>query len=354
MKRYRFVLLVQQNYTFEILRPMQKIMRERGDEILWLALGKAVNTSLFHEDENMTTSIADAVKFNPHAVFVTGNVVPDFIPGLKVQLFHGFEWKKKGHFRIRGSFDLYCTQGPFFTTRFEEFAQQHGYFDVVETGWPKMDNVFPVGASSAERSKKQILYVPTFSPRLTSVYDLLPELDKLAAQNRHDIIVKFHPKMANDAIQLYQSMVSKHPNMHIVDSSDVMTLIRDCDLVLSDTSSVIAESLLLHKPVVTYKNSLPDEYLCNFEDAEKLVEVIDSVFANSDVQADNFALFAQQYHPFNDGRSSQRIIDEAIKRIEYGLDAKGKKPANFLRNLKLRKQENYWPWTRNNSLHLGK
>lgn len=350
MTHYRFILLIQQNYTFEILRPMQAVMRERGDDILWLALGEGVDTSFFNQDEKVTRSIAEAIAFSPDAVFVTGNVVPDFIPGLKVQLFHGFEWKKKGHFRIRGSFDLYCTQGPFFTQRFDDFAKQHGYFDVAETGWPKMDNVFPINESKTSNDKKQILYVPTFSPRLTSVYDLLPEIDKLAMLDEYDLLIKFHPKMASDAIQQYKEMAKKHSNMTIYDSTDVMQLIQKCDLVLSDTSSVIAESLLLRKAVVTYRNTLPDEYIHNFENATELASILASVFSNPEAQAKNFAEFAAQYHPLADGKSSQRIIDAAIYRIENGLNAKKKKPSNWLRNLKLRKQENYWPWTNKKQL----
>lgn len=346
MKTYRFILLVQQNYTFEILRPMQAEMKARGYQVLWLALGNDIKLSLFDNDEQHTRSIAQAIAFAPDAVFVTGNVVPDFIPGLKVQVFHGFEWKKKGHFRIRGSFDLYCTQGPLFTRKFQEFAEQHGYFDVLETGWPKMDNVFPLQSAAPVREQKQILYLPTFSPSLTSAPDLLPHIETLARTNKHHWIVKFHPKMASDLIAQYQQMAVKLDNVSVYAQADLMCLIRECDLVLSDTSSAIAESLLHRKPVVTYRNSKPDEFVIDFDQAAELSANIDMVFANADEQDKKFDLFAAEYHPTHDGKSSGRIIDGAIHCIENGLQAKGRKPANLIRNLKLRKQENYWPWTK--------
>lgn len=346
MKTYKFILLIQQNYTFEILRPLQAEMKARGDQVLWLALGSDVKHDLFDEQEDVTRSISDAIAFKADAIFVTGNVVPDFIPGLKVQVFHGFEWKKKGHFRIRGSFDLYCTQGPLFTRKFEEFAKQYGYFDVVETGWPKMDNVFPLQPSSKKSDRKQILYLPTFSPKLTSTKDLLPEITKQASSGEYDWVVKFHPKMNKDVVAEYKLMSDQYENVRVYEKADLMTLIHECDLVLSDTSSAIAESLLLRKPVITYKNSKPDGFIIDFSVAEQLIVKIKSVFANTKKQDENFEQFAAEYHPYSDGKSSTRVIDAAVQCIENGLKATKKKPANLIRNLKLRKQENYWPWTK--------
>jgi CDP-glycerol glycerophosphotransferase (TagB/SpsB family) len=346
MKKYRFILLVQQNYSFEILRPMHSVMQERGDQVLWLKLGKEVNTALFNSNESVTQSIEQAIAFNPDAIFVTGNTVPDFIPGLKVQLFHGFEWKKKGHFRIRGSFDLYCTQGPLFTRKFEDFAEHHGYFDVVETGWPKMDNAFPLQAKQIKNDKNQILYLPTFSPRLTSTIDLLPQIEALAHSNEYRWIIKFHPKMAKKVVSQYELMAEQFDNVTVYKKADLLNLIRDCDLVLSDTSSAIAESLLHRKPVITYRNSMPDEYIVNFTNATELHSKIKNIFENAEQQGSNFDHFAAEYHPLSDGKASNRVIDAAIQRIDHGLCAKKKKPANFIRNIKLRRQENFWPWTR--------
>ena len=105
----------------------------------WYLNGDAVHSAQLSEDEKQLHSV-DAVKaYQPKAVFVPGNVVPDFFPGAKVQVFHGLEWKKKGHFGIRGFFDLYCTHGPITTQRFQQLADKHGYFRVIETGWSKLD-----------------------------------------------------------------------------------------------------------------------------------------------------------------------------------------------------------------------
>jgi len=344
---YSYILQIQQNYTFEILRPLQQAILAEGGRVLWLVLGKAVNTQLFHEQENFTTSIKDAVAFKPNAVFVTGNEVPDFIPGIKVQLFHGFEWKKKGHFRIRGGFDLYCTQGPFFTERFEKLAQEHGYFDVVQTGWPKLDSIFPLATSpsNAVEQTKNILYVPTFSRRFCSADALHDPIEAIAKTQDWHWHIKFHPKMDAPSIARYRELASKHSNITYHEGADVLALILDADIVLSDTSSVIAEALLLRKPVATLNNALPDEFINNFDDANQLQSTLQAIFTHSEGQAAILDAYAANYHPYADGKSSQRVLEATKQRINSGLDATGSKPKNIMRNLKLRKRENYWPWS---------
>ena len=52
------------------------------------------------------------VRFKPDAVFVPGNWVPHFFPGVKVRVGHGFAVSgKENTFSIRGLFDIYCTLG---------------------------------------------------------------------------------------------------------------------------------------------------------------------------------------------------------------------------------------------------
>ena len=124
----RHLFYISQNYSFEILRPLQQEARARGDQCAWFVEGNAVKTALFNADETCLQSIGEVVEYHPDAVYVPGNIVPAFIPGLKVAVFHGFEWKKKGHFRIRDCFDLYCTQGPFFTERFDALQKNTSIF----------------------------------------------------------------------------------------------------------------------------------------------------------------------------------------------------------------------------------
>ncbi len=50
--------------------------------------------------------------------------MPGFIPGLKVQVFHGLNEDKRGiDYRERGLFDLYCTEGPIRTAMLKPFEK---------------------------------------------------------------------------------------------------------------------------------------------------------------------------------------------------------------------------------------
>lgn len=122
-----YLFYIAHNYSFEILRPLQQVILAQGDEVKWLAVGKEVTLSYFQDNESVLASIDEARSYNPAASFAPGNEIPNFIPGLKVQVFHGLEWKKKGHFVIRDFFDLYCTHGPATTSRFNLLAKQHGF-----------------------------------------------------------------------------------------------------------------------------------------------------------------------------------------------------------------------------------
>jgi len=339
MKRYLFYIT--ENYSFEILRPLQKEILVRGGVVYWLVSGKNVSLGSFHANEKTLNSIDDAVKYNPDACFIPGNLIPNFIPGLKVQVFHGLEWKKKGHFQVRGFFDLYCTHGKATTSRFKTLASKHGYFDVIETGWPKIDPLFNTpSAQYFETKKTTILYAPTFSPKLTSAPDLFDEMRNFSLSGNYNCLVKFHPKMDNEWVKKYQAL--NNDSFKVVSSSDINQLFQTADILVSDTSSVIGEFALLGKPVVTYKNSKPGDYLINIESPSKLVSAIDNASSPSSALKLAIKHYTDDLHPYKDGQSSSRILDAVEKILKDGKDAKKRKPLNIFRSFKLRKKLNYW------------
>src|SRR5262245_57306205 len=141
----RYLLFVSELYALAILRPLQAAIRARGDEAAWF-FERDVLAGHLRGDELRLPTVQAVMDWKPGAVLVPGNWVPQFFPGLKVEVFHGFSVGKRsearGHFRIRGFFDLYCTQGPDTTGPFRELARRHGYFRVEETGWPKLYPLF--------------------------------------------------------------------------------------------------------------------------------------------------------------------------------------------------------------------
>ncbi len=338
----RFLLYLSQNYSFEIMRPLQQEMRNAGHDVKWFVEGRDVNTSLFLEDEEVLPSIKEAIRFNPDASFVPGNLVPSFLPGLKVQLFHGFEWKKKGHFRIRGCFDLYCTQGPFFTKKFEELRAQHPHFTVKETGWTKLDNLFKTSHADASTNKQPvILYAPTFSPSLTSTDALFEEIVALSKKHDWQWKVKFHPKMDNATVEKYQA--AQHEKLDVVASSSILPLLQESNVMISDTSSAITEFLLMGKPVVTFNNAQPEPVLININNADALESSLEKALA-MDVELEHaINVYSSDMHPYTDGESAKRVLAATIDEIKHFPRPENcPKPKNWFRNLKLRKRMGYW------------
>lgn len=340
----RYLLFAVERYALGILRPLQHAIRQRGDEAAWFFPGPAAGR--LDADETRLDSVAEVKRFDPAAVFVPGNWVPDFFPGIKVEVFHGFNvhkrGRRKGHFRIRGFFDLYCTQGPDTTRPFERLAQNHGYFRVVETGWPKLDPLFrpPPRAPRAARRRPLVLYASTFTAGLTSTGALFEEIRRLSTAGEWDWIVTFHPKMPPAVVERYRSIRS--PQLRLAETDDVLPLLREADVMLSDTSSIVSEFLVLHKPVVTFRNRVPGPQLIDVTRVEEVAPAIAQALERPEPLLSTIRAYADEIHPYRDGRSSERVLsaaDEFGRRGRHGLR---RKPLNLWRRWQARRQLGFY------------
>ena len=341
MKNNKYLFYISQNYSFEILRPLQQEIIKQGSKVAWFVAGDEVELNNFHAEEVVLNTVDDVIAFNPIASFVPGNIIPRFIPGIKVQVFHGLEWKKKGHFVIRDCFDLYCTHGKSTTTRFKELAEKHQFFDVKETGWPKLDNLFNTPKEQYfSNNKPTILFAPTFSPSLTSAPYLYEEITALVNEKKYNWLVKFHPKMDEKWVELYSQLSCD--NLKIIASANINSLLQSADIMLSDTSSVIGEFALLGKPVISLNNSQPGNYLINITEAKALPRAVEAALSPTQTLIAAINRYATDLHPYNDGLSSLRIL-KAVEDIQSnGKQSLKPLPRNIIRNLKQRKKLNYW------------
>ena len=341
-KQHKYLMYVEQNYSFEILQPIADSITKEGGISAWYIHGSKANAKFLPKDSVLLDSI-DAVKaFNPRAVFVPGNVVPDFFPGIKVQVFHGLEWKKKGHFRLRGFFDLYCTHGPITTEKFKQQSIRKPYYNVIETGWSKLDPLFStIETDKEQHDKLQILYAPTFSKSLTSTGALYEKIAQLSKTSSFNWKVRFHPKEDPQTVEKYQALAG--PNLSFDNNRDITLSLKQSDILLSDTSSVISEFLLLNKPAVTFDNKEPGDYIINITEAEKLAEALQLASSPTTELRQKIQNYNQQVHPSNDGCASERILDAVEQCIQ--APAKSSKPLNLLRKLKIRRSHAYYKFT---------
>lgn len=339
----RYLFFVSELYAFAILRPLQAAIRERGEEVAWF-LEREGLVRFLKADERRLASVREVRRHGADAVFVPGNWVPDYFPGLKVEIFHGFNVSKRsderGHFRLRGWFDLYCTQGPATTGPFQELAARHGYFRVAETGWPKLDPLFRGEYASYRSERPTVLFASTFTERISSARILRDEIARMAAKGDWHWLLTLHPKMAPDVVESYRAL--QRPNVEFVETDDILQLYARADVMLSDTSSVVPEFLTQHKPVVTFRNTRPGPHLLNVERVEEVEPAIRQAFDPPASVRQAIAEYAQNIHPYRDGRSSERVLDAARSMIEQGRAGLKRKPLNLGRRLQARAKLGYW------------
>lgn len=338
---YLFFLNV--SYSFAILRPLQKAILRKGAKVAWFI--HDLDPSLLKKNEHLLENINQVKNFNPKAVFVPGNWVPDFFPGVKVELFHGFGIEKKGHFDIRGLFDLYCTHGPLTTKPFKTLAARHKYFAVIETGWPKMDTLFNYKPDnpwieSLKNDKPVVLFAPTFSPSLSSAPKLWKIIKELSLAGKFKWLVKFHPLMDEKIVKQYHSI--EGPNLKIINDPDIIPCLRTADIMLSDTSSVVVEFLLLNKPVVTFRTKKPGPCIMDIQHPEELAPALIRMITRPKKIMKHLKKFISQMHPYNDGCSSERVLAATDRFIsDYHSHLKSK-PLNLWRKIQVRRRLGYY------------
>lgn len=344
MTSKRYLFYISQNYSYAILRPLQEAILARGDQAAWFLEGKEVNAGYLTSDEHQLMSIEEIKLYKPIAVFYPASIAPNFLPGINVSIFHGFnagKLDKRGnndHFKVRNCFDLYCTQGPNTTEQFLTLAKQYSHFKVTETGWCALDKLYLEDKKISEK-KPTILLCSTFSKKLSCAPHLFETIKKLCQSNKWNWLVQFHPKMPIELVDQYKLL--QNENLSFVETDDVIPLLQKADVMVCDTSSVLIMFLLLGKPVVTFNNIAPKEYLLNINKVDLLEKTIEKALQKPPELMKQIDGFINETHPYNDGKSSSRVLN-AVDEVLSSKLRLGKKPIDFFRQFKMRKKLKYW------------
>lgn len=341
----KYLLNISQNYSFAILRPVQNAILKRNDEVAWFVQGSSVNKGYFQSDEKVLHSIEEVIAYSPDAVLYPANIAPTFLPGINVAVFHGFDagkLDKKGnndHYKVRNCFDLYCTQGPESTEQFSKLAEKHQTFSVKETGWCALDNLFQPKPLNKGNDIPTILMCSTFSKNLTCAPHLFETVKQLSKTGQWRWLLQFHPKMDKEIIEQYKTLESEY--LSFIETDNVIPLLKEADVMVCDTSSVLIMFLLQGKPVVTFKNINPQNYLIDIDDPAELENSIIVALTQPEELMANIQRFIDNTHPYQDGKSSERLLDAIEEKLSDKTSMK-KIKGDFLRQLKMRKQLNYW------------
>ena len=73
-----YLFYISQNYSFEILRPLQTAIIARGDQCVWFVEGDKINLDNFVKEETVLDTISGIINYNPVAVIVPGNQATKF------------------------------------------------------------------------------------------------------------------------------------------------------------------------------------------------------------------------------------------------------------------------------------
>ncbi|WP_225034856.1 UDP-N-acetylglucosamine 2-epimerase [Winogradskyella sp. SM1960] len=344
---YKFLIYISYSYALPIGNPLEKEILSRGDTAMWYSDLNDGKDALKGKD-NVLNTIQDVVKFEPHIVLTATDTVPDFITGLKVQIFHGFNAQKRpkgnnkfAHFRIRGFFDLYCTQGPSSTAGFQMQQEKHPHFEVKETGWSKVDPLFPI-VKKEKAELPTIMIASTFSKRLSLALhdDVFNTIEELATTGKYNFIMVLHPKLPQEIKNKWKTLNGNHFTYY--NTTDLVPLFKKADIMFADTTSAIQEFLIQKKPVVTYRHTFNHDYLINIESANAIESAFDEALSYPEKLLANIDTFINQLHPYFDGKSSKRVVETCISFLHEDKSHLKNKPLNLIRKYKIRKRLGYF------------
>jgi CDP-glycerol glycerophosphotransferase (TagB/SpsB family) len=350
MKRYLF--FVNAEYCYAILRPLQAVIRQRGDEAAWFVMGCSAEP--LQADERQLMDVQAVMDFAPDAVFSPGDWVPYFFPGKKVQVFHGIARNKRGaaseaqsdHYRIRGWFDLYCTHAANDTERFKALSDRLQTFHVAHTGWPKLDPFFQARERFVHEKANEVatvFFASTFSPSITAAPALADTIERLSASGQWRFIVTLHPKMATEVVDRYRAI--HNPFFEFLPAGeDFLPAMARADAMVCDTSSIMYEFMFLNKPLVTLKTRNPGPYLKDVSHPDELEGALREVLTRPAAQLAEAQALCRELHSFDDGRSSERLMDAVASLCAGEWGPRRAKPGNWWRKFKVRWRMGHWGW----------
>jgi glycosyltransferase involved in cell wall biosynthesis len=341
---YRFLLYFSYSYAIPIAEPLEKEVKRLGHEVKWFADEKEGRSNIQHKPEAIQ-SIQEALDYAPHILLVITDNVPDFFKALKVQIFHGFNAEKRNperdHFNIRGFFDLYCTQGPSTTLVFESLKEKHPHFNVIETGWSKVDPLFPL-TGDRKNTIPKIFLASTFSSRLSMALNLevFQKIKELSNTGKYHFDMVLHPKLDEAIIEQWKALSGTFFTFH--DTTSFIPIMKEADMMMCDTTSVLQEFGLMEKPIVTFRHRAPKPHHIDITEVSEIEGALDSALTKPEKLIEELKIFNALLHPYNDGKSSERVINACITQLHADKSEVENKPLNLIRKFKVRRSLNYF------------
>ncbi len=333
----KLLFYVSKLYSLPVVLPLVEEAKHTDVEIAFFVSSK-VKKKLPDEisDLQVFTDLNSGADFKPDFVLCPGNFVDFRLPGIKVELFHGIGVEKPSHYRIRHFFDMYLTSGPVVTRRFTQMQNRYRYFRTVETGWPKVDHILKYNTENLRErfeipaDRKVILYAPTHSRTMQSATLLLPEIEKTMKPDEI-WLCKPHEFMDRSLV----NGITDKEHFRLITDYDITPYLHLADVMVSDTSSVIYEFMVLDKPVVTFRTLARKDKGINIQESGELRAALDRSLLNPGEFSNNRKHHLDQVNPVLDGNISKGIIDLLSTMDPEEPVGTRRKPLNLFRKMQI-------------------
>lgn len=342
---HHYLFFCTHGYAIPILRPLEEEIKRRGGDVAWFLEDSCPDNQLSQSDRRLT-SRKEVKKWNPIAVFAPGIYIYDFLPGVKVEVFHGYPIYKRGgteetHFRIRGWFDVYITSGPSSTPIFLELEKKYGHFKVYEAGWAKVDTIVRAKEEALKHTREDktpVIFVSTtFSKNVTQLRRFFPTLQQLAEKRDWKWIVTMHPKLDDPELKEdLQKLAKDNKNVEFLPITPDAYVMAQTDVMLCDASSIILEYMMLDKPVVTLCNTTPGPHLIDVQTPEEVEQALEMALTRPPQLMKEIKEYIGLHESHLDGHNCERILNAVDDFIENYQGKLKRKPLNLFRKIKLR------------------
>jgi CDP-glycerol glycerophosphotransferase (TagB/SpsB family) len=152
-------------------------------------------------------------------------------------------------------------------------------------------------------------------------------------------IIKFHDLMDKEEVLRFKKL----DNVLVWDDPDNIPLLQAADVLISDTSSIVYEFMLLDKPVITIDARIRLEKGINIQDVKDLRTAIDRSVSNPEEHSINRKNVLREIQPYADRANAKRVLEAAETMFTSDIMTKlSKKPRNLYRKYRARKLLNNW------------
>ena len=297
--------------------------KKRFSEILFFI--DSLNYLLDNEDIKLLVTLDDSQQIGRTATVLCNNRKIPTILSLNTDI--NIFYDEKRNWEVFTLDKIYADKFAIYGNLTKQLCSNHNIDPnkLIITGNPRYDELFKRKTISNEKNILITLsgiastaWSTFFSISLILKYEkMFRQVLKSLAKYEKNITIKLHP--TQDSIIDVQGMVDELlPHAQIFKNANTYDLIAQSDIVISPSSSVITEALILDKPVFLFKflendSGIPYEKynaVVATEDENKIDDKIKQILLDKKIRDDlkigrkNFLEYALEYQ----GISSQKII----------------------------------------------